>query len=252
MNILVPVKTVPDPASPVRIKADGSGVDLDGVKEIINPFDEIALEAGIRLKEAGVARQVEAISVGPEGWLDGLRTALALGADRGILVEAPGGLEPLLVAHALAARVRQSPVDLILTGRQSVDGDHNQVGQLLAGLLGWGQATFASSIEITNHEAVVTREVDGGLEQVAVTLPAVITVDLRLNEPRYPSLPNIMKARKKPLERIPLAELGINATPRLKTLEIHPPPPRKPGVRVGSVRELAEQLKMIGVQGLMG
>ena len=248
MNILVPVKTVPDPAVPVRLRPDGSGVDLDDVKTVLNPFDEIALEAAIRLRESGDARQVTAVSVGPEAWEAGLRTALAMGADRGLRVAAAPGLEPLPVARCLAALARREAPGLLIFGRQSVDGDHNQTGQMTAALLGWAVATCASELAMAGDgEVRVVREVDGGLERWTVRLPAVVTVDLRLNTPRYASLPNIMKARRIPLERVTPAQLGVISPPQLTIRAVGEPPRRPPGVRVADVAALAVELRRRGL-----
>ncbi len=249
MNILVAVKIVPDPTTPVRHLPDGSGVDLDGVKRELNPFDEIALEAAIRLREAGLAERVLAVSVGPPTWEAGLRTALALGADRAVRIEADADPEPLSVAKCLAALARRETPRLLLTGRQSVDGDHNQTGQMTAALLGWAQATCASKIDLEpgNPRIIVTREVDGGLERWSLRLPAVITVDLRLNTPRYASLPNIMKARRKPIETVQPEALGAPLEPQLTLRTIAEPPRRPPGIQVPDAAALATELHARGL-----
>lgn len=247
MKILVPVKRVIDYNVKVRVRPDGTGVDLANVKMSMNPFDEIAMEEAVRLKEKGVASEIIAVSIGVPQAKDTLRTALAMGADRAILVDATTDvnfdIEPLAVARILARIVARETPDLVIAGKQAIDNDMNATGQMLAGLLGWGQATFASSVEIAQGHAVVTREVDGGLQTVRVRLPAVITADLRLNEPRYVSLPNIMKARKKPLEELPLSALGLDIAPRLKVVRTTEPSQRCAGARVASVDELIEKLK---------
>ena len=243
MKILVAVKRVIDYNVKPRVKSDGTGVELANVKMSMNPFDEIALEQAVREKEAGHASEVVAISVGPQAAQETLRTALAVGADRAILVTTDDEIEPLSVAKVLKAVVDSEKPDMVFLGKQAIDDDSNQTGQMLAALLGWGQATFASKLELKDGEAVVTREVDGGLQTIAVKLPAVLTVDLRLNEPRYASLPNIMRARKKPIEQKTLAELGVTNKPRLKILKVEEPQPRKAGVKVKNVAELVEKLK---------
>ena len=247
MKILVPVKRVIDYNVKVRVKGDGSGVDLANVKMSMNPFDEIAVEEAIRLKEKGAATEIVAVSIGVKQAQETLRTALAMGADRAILVvaaeEAATDIEPLAVAKILKAVVDQEQPRLVIAGKQAIDNDMNATGQMLAALLGWGQATFASKVEIADGKAVVTREVDGGLQTIAVTLPAIVTVDLRLNEPRYASLPNIMKAKKKPLEEKTAADYGVDVTPRLTVVKTTEPATRKAGVRVGSVDELVAKLK---------
>lgn len=247
MKILVPVKRVIDYNVKVRVKTDGSGVDLSNVKMSINPFDEIAVEEAVRLKEKGIASEIVVVSIGVPQAKDILRTALAMGADRAILIDATADvnqdIEPLAVAKILATIAEQERPDLILAGKQAIDNDMNATGQMLAGLLGWGQATFASRIEVTEGSALVTREVDGGLQTIRVRLPAVITADLRLNEPRYVSLPNIMKAKKKPLDERTLASLGIDITPRLRATRTTEPPQRNAGARVASVDELIDRLK---------
>ena len=247
MKILVPVKRVIDYNVKVRVRMDGSGVDLANVRMSLNPFDEIAVEEAVRLKERGIASEVIVVSIGVAQARDVLRTALAMGADRAILIEATvdvnHDIEPLAVAKILARIVRQESPDLVIAGKQAIDNDMNATGQMLAGLLGWGQATFASALQIVDGHAIVTREVDGGLQTIRVRLPAVMTADLRLNEPRYVSLPNIMKAKKKPLEEHTLASLGIDASPRLKVVRTVEPPQRGAGARVASVDELIEKLK---------
>ena len=243
MKVLVPVKRVIDYNVKVRVKADQSGVDLANVKMSMNPFDEIAVEEAVRLKEAGTATEVIAISMGPEQSQETLRTALAMGADRAIHVVHDGELEPLMVAKMLAKIVSEETPDLVVLGKQAIDDDANQTGQLLAGLLGWGQGTFISKLKIEGGAISVTREVDGGLEKVGLKLPAILTVDLRLNEPRYASLPNIMKAKKKPIEQMAPADLGVDVAPRLTTLKVEEPPKREAGVMVDSVAALVDKLK---------
>jgi electron transfer flavoprotein beta subunit len=243
MKVLVPVKRVIDFNVKVRVKADQTGVDLANVKMAMNPFDEIAVEEAVRLKERGVATEVVAVSIGVAQAQDQIRTALAIGADRGILVETAEDLEPLAVAKVLKAIVATEQPGLVLMGKQAIDGDNNAVGQMLAALLGWPQATFASKVEIEGPVARVTREVDGGLQTLEVGLPAVVTADLRLNEPRYASLPNIMKAKKKPIEVKPAAELGLDLAPRLKVTKVAEPPKRAGGVKVDSAADLVMKLK---------
>lgn len=248
MKILVPVKRVVDYNVKIRVKADGTGVDLANVKMSMNPFDEIAVEEATRLKEAGKATEIVAVTIGPDKAQDILRTAMAIGADRGILVQtdAPtdlGGVEPLAVAKTLKALVDKEKPDLIIMGKQSIDDDSNQTGQMLAALLGWAQGTFASKVELNGDKVSVTREVDGGLETVSLKLPAIITTDLRLNEPRYASLPNIMKAKKKELTVMTPAELGVDYTPRLTIVKVAEPAARKGGGKVSSVDELIDKLK---------
>ncbi len=251
MKVLVPVKRVIDYNVKVRVKADGSGVDLANVKMSMNPFDEIAVEEAIRLKEAGKAEEVIAISIGVKQAQETLRTALAMGADRAILVVAADDvhqdIEPLAVAKILKAVIDEEKPGLVLAGKQAIDNDMNATGQMLAALLGWSQATFASNLEIDGDHANVTREVDGGLQTIKVKMPAIVTVDLRLNEPRYASLPNIMKAKKKPLEEKTAADYGVDVTPRLQVVKTAEPEARKAGVRVGSVDELVTKLKEAGV-----
>ena len=243
MRILVPVKRVVDYNVKIRVKADGSGVELTNVKMSMNPFDEIAVEEAIRLKEKGVAKEVIAVAIGTKASEETLRAALALGVDKAILIEVESALEPLMAAKLLQQLVKKESPDLVIAGKQAIDDDANQTGQMLAALLGWPQATFASKLEIKNGEAEVTREVDGGLMTIAVKLPAVITTDLRLNEPRYAKLPDIMKARSKPLTVIKAAEFGLNLTPRSKTLSVAEPPRRKGGVKVKDVADLVAKLK---------
>jgi len=243
MKILVPVKRVVDYNVKVRVKTDGTGVETAGVKMSMNPFDEIAVEEAVRLKEKGVATEIIAVSLGVPQCTETIRTALAMGADRGILVESDADLQPLAVAKLLQAlTVREQP-RLIIMGKQAIDDDMNATGQMLAALLGWPQGTFASKVVVEGDGITVTREVDGGLETIALTLPAVVTTDLRLNEPRYASLPNIMKARKKKIETIKPADLGVDPTPRLTVLKVAEPPKRKAGHKVASVAELVAKLR---------
>jgi electron transfer flavoprotein beta subunit len=241
MKLLVPVKRVVDYNVKVRVKSDGSAVETAGVKMSMNPFDEIAVEEAIRLKEKGVA--TELIAAGVAACQETIRTALAMGADRGILVETDVGLEPLAVAKILKAIVEKESIDLVILGKQAIDDDMNATGQMLAALLGWPQGTFASKIEIADGTATVTREVDGGLETIALKLPAIVTADLRLNEPRYASLPNIMKARKKTIDTVKPADLGVDPAPRLTTLKVSEPPTRKAGVKVPDVATLIDKLR---------
>ncbi len=243
MKLLVPVKRVVDYNVKVRVKADGSGVETQGVKMSMNPFDEIAVEEAVRLKEKGIVTEIIAVSMGVAQCAETIRTALAMGADRGILVETDAELQPLAVAKLLKALVDKEQPKLVIMGKQAIDDDMNATGQMLAALLGWPQGTFASKIELTGENLVVIREVDGGLETIELTLPAIVTADLRLNEPRYASLPNIMKARKKPIENIKPADLGVDPAPRLKTIKVSEPPKRVAGVKVGSVAELVAKLK---------
>lgn len=247
MKVLVPVKRVIDYNVKVRVKADQSGVDLANVKMSMNPFDEIAVEEAVRLKEKGKATEVVAVSIGPQQASETIRTALAMGADRGLLVKAEGAVEPLAVAKILKAIVDDEKPDLVITGKQAIDDDSNQVGQMLAALLGWGQGTFAHSMELDGQTAKIAREIDGGLQTVEVKLPAVMTTDLRLNQPRYASLPNIMKAKKKPIVEKTPADYGVDTTPRLKVLKVSEPPGRGGGVKVTSVPELLDRLKDAGV-----
>lgn len=243
MKILVAAKRVVDYNVKIRVKSDNSGVDLANVKMSMNPFDEIAVEEAVRLKEAGVATEVVVVSVGPTQCQETLRTALAIGADRAILVETEQDVQPLGVAKLLKALSDKEQAQIIILGKQAIDDDSNQTGQMLASLLDIPQATFASKVVVADGKASVTREVDGGLETIAITLPAVITTDLRLNEPRYVTLPNIMKAKKKPLEVIKPEELGVDITPRLKTLQVQEPPKRSAGVMVPDVAALVDKLK---------
>ena len=243
MKILVPVKRVVDYNVKVRVKADGTGVETAGVKMSMNPFDEIAIEEAVRLKEKGVATEIVAISMGVAQCAETIRTALAMGADRGILVETDAELQPLAVAKLLKAIAETEQPRLIILGKQAIDDDMNATGQMLAALLGWAQGTFASKVTIEGDRITVTREVDGGLETVALSLPAVVTTDLRLNEPRYASLPNIMKARKKPIVTMKPADLGVDPAPRLVTIKVNEPAKRKAGVKVASVAELVQKLR---------
>ena len=243
MKILVPVKRVVDYNVKVRVKSDGSGVDIANVKMSMNPFDEIAIEEATRLREAGVAKEVVAVSCGVPQCQETLRTAMAIGADRAILVETDAELQPLAVAKLLKALVDKEKPDLVILGKQAIDDDANQTGQMLAALAGMPQGAFASKLVVADGKAQVTREVDGGLETVSVKLPAVVTADLRLNEPRYVTLPNIMKAKKKPLETVKPADLGVDVSPRLKTLKVSDPPSRKAGIKVPDVATLVAKLK---------
>ncbi|MDA5093216.1 electron transfer flavoprotein subunit beta/FixA family protein [Aliiroseovarius sp. KMU-50] len=250
MKVLVPVKRVIDYNVKVRVKADGSGVDLANVKMSMNPFDEIAVEEAIRLKEAGKADEIVVVSIGVKQAQETLRTALAMGADRAILVNAADDvhtdIEPLAVAKILAKVVEEEQPGLVLAGKQAIDNDMNATGQMLSALLGWSQGTFASELDIEGDKAVVTREVDGGLQTIKVSMPAIVTVDLRLNEPRYASLPNIMKAKKKPLDEKTAADYGVDVTPRLEIVSTTEPAARDAGIIVGSVDELVEKLKEAG------
>ena len=242
MKILVTVKRVPDPETQLKITADGTGFVTDNVKWVVNPFDEIAIEEGLRLKEKHAGSEVVLVSIGPKAAQEQLRTGLAMGADRAILVLTDDNLEPLAVARVLQKLVEQEKPELVLMGKQAVDYDNNCAGQMLAELLGWPQATFASKVELADGKATVTREVDGGLETLSFALPAVVTADLRLNEPRYASLPGIMKARKKELKEIPVADLGVDIAPRVKIIKLEAPPKRAAGRKVGSVQELVKVL----------
>jgi electron transfer flavoprotein beta subunit len=246
MKVLVPVKRVIDYNVKVRVKADQSGVDLANVKMSMNPFDEIAVEEAVRLKEKGKVSEIIAVSIGPAQAAETIRTALAMGADRGILVKAEGEIEPLAVAKILKAICDAEKPMLVITGKQAIDDDSNQTGQMLAALLGWGQGTFAHSVELSETSAKIAREIDGGLQTVEVKLPAVMTTDLRLNEPRYASLPNIMKAKKKPVEEKTPADYGVDAAPRLKVLKVTEPAKRSAGIKVKSVSELLDKLKEAG------
>jgi electron transfer flavoprotein beta subunit len=243
MKVLVPVKRVVDYNVKVRVKSDGSGVDIANVKMSMNPFDEIAMEEATRLKEAGKVTEVVAVTCGVTQAQETLRTAMAIGADRGILVETGAEIEPLGVAKVLKALADKEQPQLIILGKQAIDDDSNQTGQMLAALLGWPQATFASKVVLEEGKVTVTREVDGGLETVALSLPAIVTTDLRLNEPRYVTLPNIMKAKKKPLETIKPEDLGVDAAPRLKTLKVSEPPKRSAGIKVPDVATLVSKLR---------
>ena len=243
MKVLVAVKRVVDFNVKVRVKADGSGVETANVKMSMNPFDEIALEEAVRLKEAGVATEILAVSCGAAACQETLRTALAIGADRAILVQTDVELQPLAVAKLLKSITLKENPKLVIMGKQAIDDDSNQTGQMLAALLGWSQATFASKLKVSNENAEVTREVDGGLETLAIRLPAVVTTDLRLNEPRYVTLPNIMKAKKKPLETLTPDALGVDVKPRLATLKVVEPPKRKAGVKVADAKALVDKLR---------
>ena len=243
MKVLVPVKRVVDYNVKIRVKSDGTGVELTNVKMSMNPFDEIAVEEALRLKEAGKATEVVVVSIGPAQASETIRTGLAMGADRGILVKADGNVEPLAVAKILKAVAEAEKPGLIILGKQAIDDDSNQTGQMLAALLGWSQATFASKLEVDGADFKVTREVDGGLQTVKLKGPAIVTTDLRLNEPRYASLPNIMKAKKKPIADKTPADYGVDVTPRLQVVTTAEPPGRKSGVKVGSVADLVAKLK---------
>lgn len=243
MKILVPVKRVVDYNVKIRVKSDQSGVELANVKMSMNPFCEIAVEEAVRLKEKGIATEIVAVSVGPAQAQETLRTALAMGADKAILVQTDAAPEPLAIAKMLQKLVAQEAPQLVILGKQSIDGDNNQTGQMLSALLGWGQATFVSKVEKDGETLKVTREIDGGLETLAVKLPAVVTTDLRLNEPRYASLPNIMKAKQKPLSTTTPADLGVDITPRVSVLKVSEPPVRKAGIKVKDVAELVDKLK---------
>jgi electron transfer flavoprotein beta subunit len=248
MKALVAVKRVVDYNVRIRVKSDGSGVELANVKMSMNPFDEIAVEEALRLKEKGLVSEIVAVSIGPAKAQETIRTALSMGADRGLLIEVPDGtaVEPLTVAKLLKGVIEAEQPKLVILGKQAIDDDCNQTGQMLAALLAWPQATFASKLVLDGDAALVTREVDGGLETIKIKLPAVVTTDLRLNEPRYPSLPNIMKAKKKPLDVKKPADLGIDPTPRLKVLKTVEPPGRKAGVTVADAAELVAKLKEVG------
>ena len=246
MKLLVPVKRVIDYNVKPRVKADGTGVDLANVKMSMNPFDEIAVEEAIRLKEKGVATEIVAVSVGPAKAQETLRTALAMGADRAILVQTDDAVEPLAVAKILAKIAEEEKPEMIILGKQAIDDDSNQTGQMLAALLGWAQGTFASKVEVDGESVNVTREVDGGLETLRLKLPAIVTTDLRLNEPRYASLPNIMKAKSKPLAQKTPADYGVDTAPRLTTLGVREPSKREAGIKVKSVDELIDRLRTVG------
>ena len=243
MKVLVAVKRVVDFNVKIRVKSDGTGVETGNVKMSMNPFDEIALEEGVRMREAGTADELIAVSMGPQACQETIRTALAMAADRGILIETDAELEPLAVAKLLKAITEKENPDLVILGKQAIDDDCNQTGQMLAALLGWGQGTFASGLEFGDAKVTVTREIDGGLETVALTLPAVVTTDLRLNEPRYASLPNIMKAKKKPIDTMTPEDLGVDAAPRLKILKVDEPQGREVGIMVETVAELVDKLR---------
>ncbi|WP_029527851.1 electron transfer flavoprotein subunit beta/FixA family protein [Polaromonas glacialis] len=245
MKVIVAVKRVVDYNVKVRVRSDGTGVDIANVKMSMNPFDEIAIEEAVRLKEKGLATEVVAVSCGPLQCQETLRTAMAIGADRAILVETLEELQPLAVAKLLKALVDKEAPQLVILGKQAIDDDCNQTGQMLAALLGWGQATFASKVEVLDGTVQVTREVDGGAETLSLSLPAIVTTDLRLNEPRYVTLPNIMKAKKKPLENIKPADLGVDVAPRLKTLKVSEPPKRSAGIKVPDVATLVDKLKNV-------
>ncbi len=243
MKVLVPVKRVIDANVKVRVKADQTGVETTNVKMAMNPFCEIAVEEAVRMKEAGTAEEVVIVSAGLAQAQETIRTGLAMGCDRGVLIQSEVALEPLAIAKLLKAVAERESADLVLMGKQAIDGDNNQTGQMLAALLGWPQGTFISKLEKLDGTVKVTREVDGGLEILDLKLPAVLTVDLRLNEPRYASLPNIMKAKKKPIETFSPEDLGVDVSPRLETLTVVEPPPRKAGVKVESVAELLDKLR---------
>ncbi|MEL6288002.1 MAG: electron transfer flavoprotein subunit beta/FixA family protein [Pseudomonadota bacterium] len=243
MKVLVPVKRVVDYNVKIRVKADGSGVELANVKMSMNPFDEISVEQAIRLKEAGIAEEIIAVSIGPEKSQETIRTALAMGADRGILVQTDDLVEPLAVAKILKKIVEDEQPGFVIVGKQAIDDDCNQTGQMLAAMLGWAQGTFASKLEIEGDTALVTREVDGGLQTVELKMPCVMTTDLRLNEPRYASLPNIMKAKKKPIDIKTPGDLGVDTAARISVVKTYEPPAREAGVKVGSVGELVSKLK---------
>ena len=243
MKILVPVKRVVDYNVKVRVKPDQSGVDLANVKMSMNPFCEIAVEEAIRLKEKGVAEEIVVVSIGPAQAQETIRTALAMGADRGILIQTDDAVEPLAIAKLLKAVVDEESPELVLLGKQAIDGDNNQTGQMLAALLDWPQGTFASEVEIADGKAKVTREIDGGLQTLSLEMPAIITTDLRLNEPRYASLPNIMKAKRKPIDTKAPADYGVDTAPRLTIVKVTEPPKREAGIKVESVAELVDKLK---------
>ena len=247
MKVLVPVKRVIDYNVKARVKADQTGVDLANVKMSMNPFCEIAVEEAVRLKEKGVATEVVAVSIGPIQAQETLRTSLAMGADRAILIQTDMDLEPLAVAKVLAALIAEEQPQLVLMGKQAIDGDNNATGQMLSTLLDWPQATFASELTVEGGKAKVTREVDGGLQTLEVNLPAVVTADLRLNEPRYASLPNIMKAKKKPLDVKELASMGVDTAPRLKVVKVTEPPKRSAGIKVEAAADIVSNLKTAGV-----
>jgi electron transfer flavoprotein beta subunit len=243
MKVMVTVKRVIDPYVKVRVKSDGTGVETANIKMTMNPFCEIAVEQAVRMKEAGLVTEIVAVSIGVQQSQETLRTAMAMGADRGILVETTAEVQPLAVAKVLKAVIEKEQPKLVIMGKQAIDDDSNQSGQMLAALLNWPQATFISNISVTGDAADVTREIDGGLEKLTIKLPAVVTTDLRLNEPRYVTLPNIMKAKKKPLEVLKPEALGVDVTPRLRTLKVEEPPKRSAGVKVADVKELVAKLK---------
>src|SRR5688572_11234920 len=243
MKVLVTVKRVIDPYVKVRVKSDGTGVETANVKMAMNPFCEIAIEQAVRMKEAGVVTEIVALSIGVPQCQETLRTAMAMGADRGILVEAPADVQPLAVAKVVKAIIAKESPQLVIMGKQAIDDDSNQAGQMVSALMGWPQATFISNVTVNGDHADVTREIDGGLEKLSIKLPAVVTTDLRLNEPRYVTLPNIMKAKKKPLEVLKPEALGVDITPRLKTLKVEEPAKRSAGVKVADVKELVAKLK---------
>jgi electron transfer flavoprotein beta subunit len=243
MKVMVTVKRVIDPYVKVRVKSDGTGVETANIKMTMNPFCEIAVEQAVRMKEAGLVTEIVAVSIGIQQCQETLRTAMAMGADRGILVETTAEVQPLAVAKVLKAVIEKEQPKLVIMGKQAIDDDSNQSGQMLAALMNWPQATFISAISVTGDAADVTREIDGGLEKLTIKLPAVVTTDLRLNEPRYVTLPNIMKAKKKPLEVLKPDALGVDVTPRLKTLKVEEPPKRSAGVKVADVKELVAKLK---------
>jgi len=247
MKILVAVKRVVDYNIQVRVKPDGSDVDIAGAKMSINPFDENAVEEALRLKEGGIAKEIVAVSLGTAANQDVLRHALAMGVDRALLVESEGLLQPLAVAKLLKAVVEREQPDIVLLGKQAIDDDAGQVGQMLAALLGYGQGTFISSLKIEGNEALVDREIDGGSEQLAVSLPAVLTADLRLNDPRFVKLPNLMMAKRKPIETLSAAEFNVDTAPRVRQVQVSEPPARKPGIKVDSIAELVEKLKEEGM-----
>jgi electron transfer flavoprotein beta subunit len=243
MKVMVTVKRVIDPYVKVRVKSDGTGVETANIKMTMNPFCEIAVEQAVRMKEAGVVTEIVAVSIGVQQCQETLRTAMAMGADRGILVETTAEVQPLAVAKVLKAVIEKEQPKLVIMGKQAIDDDSNQSGQMLAALMNWPQATFISNINVTGETADVVREIDGGLEKLTIKLPAVVTTDLRLNEPRYVTLPNIMKAKKKPLEVLKPDAIGVDVTPRLKTLKVEEPPKRSAGVKVADVKELVAKLK---------
>ena len=243
MNIIVPIKRVVDYKVKIRVKSDQSGVELDNVKMSMNPFDEIAVEEAIRLKEAGTAEEIIALSIGPQQAQETIRTALAMGADRGILIKSDQNVTPLNVAKIIKAVAEQENPDLIILGKQAIDDDSNQTGQMLSALLGWSQGTFASEIKLEDNKLLVTREIDGGLQTIKLNMPSIVTTDLRLNEPRYASLPNIMKAKKKPIETLSAEDLEIDTSPRIKLIKVEEPSKRKKGIMVNNVSELVQKLK---------